>query len=450
MQLMTQFRKYAVASVIAAVVATLSLSTTAHAQFGIAGTRIGAVGGVKIDPDGVFSLASRNETSSSLNELKKELKLVPEEFNADGALRVVSLKRLEAALAEALKSGEMLPEEMQYLAGIQRIEYIFADEASHDILIAGPGESWKADQDGNIVGVKSGRPVVRLEDLIVALRATFGDKPETISCSIDPTQEGVARYNQLMARGGKTDLNAIKKALGLQAITITGVSGSSRLARVLVSADYQMKRLAMDLTASPVKGMPSYMDLLSKSGGLNSEAMPRFWLACNYEPLAKSQDGLAWQLRGAGVKAETGGDIYSADGSRTDTGKASPLGQEWANSMTKNYDAISKEMPIFGELRNVMDLCVISALMRRENLMAKAGCELPLLTSSASELQPSVLPVPKTTPTIVSTAKKLVQASGGVQIDAFGAAEKSETVAAVQDIRTQIVAADTKKWWWAK
>lgn len=443
------FRKYAIASVAAAVVATLSLTTSVHAQFGI-GARIGAVGGVKIDPDGVFSLASRNETSSALNELKKELKIVPNDFNAEGSLRIVSLKRLEAALAEAMKSGATLPDEMQYLAGIQRIEYIFADEASHDVLIAGPGESWKADQDGNIVGVKSGRPVVRLEDLIVALRATFTDKPETISCSIDPTQEGVARYNQLMARGGKTNLEAIKKALGQQAITITGVPGSSRLARVLVSADYQMKRLAMDLTASPVKGMPSYMDLLAKSGGINSEAMPRFWLACSYEPLAKSQDGLAWQLRGAGVKAETGEDVYAADGSRTDTGKASPLGQEWANSMTKNYDAISKEMPIFGELRNVMDLCVISALMRRENLLAKAGCELPLLTSASSQLQPNVLPVPKTTPTIVSTVRKLVQASGGVQVDAYGAAEKSETVAAVQDVRTQIAAADSNQWWWTK
>jgi hypothetical protein len=444
------FRKYGFAALLIVGAATFALAPSAHAQFNIGGTRIGAVGGVKIDPDGVFSVASRGETSQSLADLRKELKAPPSEFNAAGNVRVVSLKRLESALAEALKSGEALPEEMQYLAGIQRINYIFVDEESHDILIAGPGESWKADQDGNIVGAKSGRPVVRLEDLIVALRVTFADKPEPITCSIDPTQEGVARYNQLIARGGKTDLGAIKKALGLQAITITGVPGSSRLARVLVSADYQMKRLAMNLTESPVKGMPSYMEMLAKSGGPNVEAMPRWWLACNYEPLAKSQDGLAWELRGAGVKTETGEDVYSADGSRTDTGKASPLGQKWADSMTENYDAISEKMPIFGELRNVMDLCVISALMRRENLMAKAGCELPLLTSASSQLQPNVLPVPKTTPTITSTVKKLVQASGGVQIDAFGVAGKSETVTAVSDVRSQIVAADSKQWWWAK
>lgn len=444
------FRKYGFASLFIAVAATLSLTGSANAQFNIGGTRIGAVGGVMVDVDGVFSTASRAETSKSLGDLKKELKAIPAEFNAGGDIRVISLKRLEAALADAMKSGQPLPEEMQYLAGIQRINYIFVDEQSNDILIAGPGESWEADQDGNIVGVKTGRPVVRLEDLIVALRATFNDKPETISCSIDPSPEGVARYKQLIANSKNTNLGAIKKALGMQAITITGVPGSSRLARVLVSADYQMKQLAMNLTEAPVKGMPSFMEMLAKSGGLTSEAMPRFWLSCNYDPLAKSQDGLAWQLRGGGVKAETGEDVYAADGNRTDTGKANPLGQQWADSMTENYDAISEKMPIFGELRNVMDLCVISALMRRENLMAKAGCELPLLTSANSELQPSVLPVPKQTPTIVSTVKKLVQASGGVQVDAFGAASKSEMSPAVADVKNQIVAADNKKWWWTK
>ena len=33
--------------------------------------------------------------------------------------------------------------------------------------------------------------------------------------------------------------------------------------------------------------------------------MPRWWLACDYEPLARSEDGLAWELRGNGVQAKT-------------------------------------------------------------------------------------------------------------------------------------------------
>ena len=40
----------------------------------------------------------------------------------------------------------------------------------------------------------------------------------------------------------------------------------------------------------------------------------------------------------------------------------------------------------FGELRNVMDMCVISALIAKEQLLAKAGCELPTLWSQQSKL----------------------------------------------------------------
>ena len=442
-------RKYGFLAFFVAVAATLSLTSTARAQVGI-GNYIGAVGGVSVNPDGVFSTASKTEASRALSEFRKQIKDVPSEFNAKGELRVVSLKRLEAALADALEKGETLPDEMLFLAGIQRIEYVFVDDQAHDILLAGPGEAWTYDKECNVVGVTTGRPVVHLEDLIVALRATFAEQPEAITCSIDPTKEGVTRYHQLLARSGKTDLGAIKRALGMQVITVTGVPATTRLARVLVSADYQMKRLAMNLTPAPVKNMPSYMEMLANSPDLQLEAMPRWWLSCNYEPFARSEDGLAWRLRGPGVKAETGEDIYAADGSRIDNGTASPLGQKWADSMTRNYDAISEKMPVFGELRNVMDLCVISALIRRENLLAKAGCELPLLTQASSPLQPTVFPAPKQTPTIVSTVKRVVQASGGVQIDAFGVAAKAETVAQVREVRDGLVAADSKKWWWTK
>jgi len=38
-------------------------------------------------------------------------------------------------------------------------------------VLAGPGEGWKVADDGNVVGVTTGRPVLRLEDLLIALRS---------------------------------------------------------------------------------------------------------------------------------------------------------------------------------------------------------------------------------------------------------------------------------------
>ena len=51
---------------------------------------------------------------------------------------------------------------------------------------------------------------------------------------------------------------------------------------------------------------------------------PRWWMACNYEPVAKSEDGLAWELRGQGVKCMTENDIIAADGTAQATGKSQP------------------------------------------------------------------------------------------------------------------------------
>ena len=48
-------------------------------------------------------------------------------------------------------------------------------------------------------------------------------------------------------------------------------------------------------TFAELDRLGSYVDMI-KSQPKNM--MPRWWMACDYEPMAKSADGLAWQLRG--------------------------------------------------------------------------------------------------------------------------------------------------------
>src|SRR5690606_25999481 len=132
------------------------------------------------------------------------------------------------------------------------------------------------------------------------------------SCSIDPTPEGLQRLNEVLAqqRSSGQQLNparlepVLKEALGPQTITLTGVPPTSHFARVMVAADYHMKRLAMNVVPSPVRGLPSYLDLAKNSNELQT-SNPRWWLACNYDSIAKSENGLAWELRGPGVKTLT-------------------------------------------------------------------------------------------------------------------------------------------------
>ena len=82
------------------------------------------VGGVSIDARGVVN----NVRIDELNELKRErqraMQAVPGELKG-AAMRKVSLRQLEAAIAEHRKGGTPLSDDMRYLAGLQRIQYVF-------------------------------------------------------------------------------------------------------------------------------------------------------------------------------------------------------------------------------------------------------------------------------------------------------------------------------------
>jgi hypothetical protein len=403
-----------------------------------------AVGGVSVDADGVLG----QPIAAGRDELRqwylKGMKPIPEALQQPTEMRMVSLRALEAALAKTgAANAEELPTEIRYLAGIQRAQFLFVYPDSGDIVLAGPGEPWKVDEAGNVVGVTSGRPTLRLEDLLLALRTVENARQGGISVSIDPTEEGRLRLDGLLA--GKVAfsqelLNEIEKTLGPQRISLRGVPESSRFARTLVASDYKMKRIAMNLDPSPVKGLVSYLDLL-KSPPKNM--MPRWWMACDYEPLAKSDDGLAWELRGKGVKVLTEDEIVS-QGKVKGTGKASGPAQRWADAMTSKYEQLMAKEPVFGDLRNLMDLCVLAAVIRKEDLLAKARLELPTLTEATSKLGFVDCGTPKTVATQCSAMKRgrdfIITASGGVEINSWAIADKTTPSPQLNAVREKAAA----------
>ncbi len=434
-----------------AALSQFSLTHAGHSGF----SRIGAVGGVSIDADGVVGAPIAEARRELREHYLKAFKPIANELNQPVELRKISLKAIEEACAKAEKhTTYYLPDEIRFLAGIQRIQYVFVYPDENDIVLAGPGEGWKVDENANYVGVTTGRPVLRLEDLMVALRTVHDARQGGITVSIDPTEQGRVRYNELMrgvARFTADTAAAIEKAMGPQQIKITGVPDTSRFARMLFCSDYHMKRIAMKLDASPVKGLPSYVDMLKGSNAKNTNTMPRWWLACNYEPLAKSPDGLAWEIRGQGVKAMTEDEFIGDDGSVKGTGKANPAAQKWADLMTAKYDELSVKQPVFGELRNLMDLCVVAALITKEDMLAKARLEIPTLASKDSKMELTHWYAPKTVPTQVSATRGsgevIVTASGGVEITSWQVADKSVENAAVGQVRTQSSAKAGSLWW---
>ena len=366
------------------------------------------------------------------------------------------MRQLDEAIAEGLRNDRPLPDEIQCLGGLQRIQYVFVYPEQNDIVLAGYGEGWQVDSRGNLVGVTTGRPVLLLDDLLVALRTAQGASQGGITCSIDPTKEGLARLQEAAKTGlGLTPESAaqtLERVLGPQVVTIQGVPGYTHFARVLLAADFRMKRLGMNFEPSPVRGLPSYLHLIKGlSNAAQQNLLPRWWLTTDYEPLLTDGEGLAWELRGPGVKAMSEDDFVDAQGNKTQTGKSSPQAQKWADMMTAKYDELSVKEPIFGELRNCMDLAVVSALIVKERLAAKAGLELGVLLS-ADELATDEYLTPKLIDTrasfIETRSNYIISASGGVAINSWGAADRKKTSDDLAPVRKQVAEGRTKTWWW--
>src|SRR5690606_5969137 len=122
-----------------------------------------------------------------------------------------------------------------------------------------------------------------------------------------------------------------------------GVPDSSHFARVMVAADFRMKRLAMNFEQSPVRDMPSYLHLAQVDRGGLQNMLPRWWLAPKASPLQTTSDKMAWELKDLGVQCKTEEDFLNADGTRQHTGKAGAAVQKWADTFTAKYDDLAKQ-----------------------------------------------------------------------------------------------------------
>jgi hypothetical protein len=291
-----------------------------------------------------------------------------------------------------------------------------------------------------------------LDDLIVALRSAM-HKPSALSCSIDPTPQGRQNFTNLIGQMNRmpsdksTFAAAIREQVGPQTITVEGVPPTSHFARVMVAADYRMKRISMAFEPSPVRGLPSFMEMVS---GGSSNALPRFWLEPQYGSILRDGDGLAWEIRGGSVRAMAETDFVDAQNNKTPTGKADPVSARWAKLMTERYDELAVADPVFGQLRTCMDAAVVGTLIAKERLPAKVKNDFPALTG-AKGLPTVSVEAPKQVATQANFNKKgrnWVIAAGGVQINPWAICDKTETSQELTAVHGKSVAKARSSWWW--
>jgi hypothetical protein len=401
-------------------------------------------------------------------------------LNADIAkaspIRKVSLTRLERAVRDQLDQNRKPTDEMLRLAGLTRIRYVFYYPDSGDIVIAGPAEGWFQDLTGRFIGMASNRPTLELQDLVVALRAFAPGKDEhgVVSCSIDPTPEGLARMqkftkevagtiaasqvaaNQLSSDDVQTIVDGMRTSLGLQKVRITGVSPDTHFAQVMVEADYRMKLIGIGAEHPGVANLKSYVEL-AKPAQINRNALQRWWFVPQYDCVRLSEDRLAMEMVGDAVKLVGEDEVVGAEGQRTAQGKTGGSSQKFTYGFTQKYPELAKRKPIFAQLRNLIDMAVVAAHIQREDYYGKTGWDMEVFANE--ELFPvQVYKAPVEVDTVVTSLWKdhrlMTPVGGGVRIQAEQALESANLLpdehARVEKARDTIdlSGVEAGRWWW--
>jgi hypothetical protein len=363
----------------------------------------GGTGDIRPFPGGVFVDAAgtlrRRENTDAKSDLAAKRGRAPSHADAHSRtprraspLRYVSLPRLEREIARRQAAGLPLEQAMLTLAGLQRVKYVFVYPESGDLVLAGPAGDWRIDDAGRIVSTETAAPVVRLDDLLVLLRRGAEAADSRFGCSINPRQQALAKTQAFLASSSqkplqpgrrKQWLGELQSTVGQQDIEIFGIDPSTRLAIVLVEADYHMKLIGMGL-ADGVDGVDSYLDSVKTVAGAAPPPISvlRWWFTLHYDAITSSPNGDAFELIGQGVRVLSENELLAAQGQRVHTGQSDPLNRQFAESFTAHFAELAARYPVYGELRNVFDMAMAVALIHRERLAEDAGWQPGLLASN--------------------------------------------------------------------
>jgi hypothetical protein len=99
-----------------------------------------------------------------------------------------------------------------------------------------------------------------------------------------------------------------------------------------------------------------------------------------------------------------------------------------------------------------MDLCVVSALIAREDMLHRVKLELPSIVSEKEGARIQSFNAPKEVATQCSLTKSgnkfIINASGGVEINSWSVIEKFEEDADMGKLREKAAGKQGEAFWW--
>ena len=424
-------------------------------------------GGVEVDALGVLTNLKIPANAHELDQ--KRLQAAAASLNQDiqqpSNFRKVSLTRLEAEVAKLRAVNKPIPADMAFLGGLTQITHVFFYPETKDVVVAGPAEGIYINGLNRAVGMKTGRAAIQLQDLVVALRAFAPNGPKTqiISCSFDPTQEGLQRMQKAMQHVAKNFrpgdeeavVNLYKEATGYQTITIKGVSPKTHFAHTMAEADYAMKLIGLGLRDTPVK-ITTFVDK-TKPRFAKSNALTRWFFQPDYSCVHMTEDKRSMQLVGNGVKLVGEDESVSAAGNRKGRGAMNPASKAFTSSFTRMYGKLAEQDPLFAELRNLIDLSIVAAFIQKMDFYSQADWELATFGDESIVPVENRYPLKKVAPVInafykgssfmtpiaggVSIQPRVALNSDRINLDETGDIQKTRDSVAVDLL-------EDGQWWW--
>ena len=221
----------------------------------------------------------------------------------------------------------------------------------------------------------------------------------------------------------------------------------------MVEADYRMKLIGIGLERPPVK-MNSWIELTS-AGGVAANALQRWYFMPDYQCIRASEDDLAIELVGRGVKLVGADEAVLPDGRRMTADRTDRASKTFTETFTRKYAEIAARNPVYAQLRTLIDLAVLAAYLQEHDGYGRTHWDAAALRDE------QICTIERfQSPTVVEPAinavwrgnRLLTPIGGGVTLQPRMAldspnllVDEKGTVAAA---RGEKLAAPAGRWWW--
>jgi hypothetical protein len=117
---------------------------------------------------------------------------------------------------------------------------------------------------------------------------------------------------------------------------------------------------------------------------VSRNALQRWFFTPDYQCVRVSEDQLAMELVGQGVKLVGEDELVTSDGTRRQTGGAgNRASKAFVSDFTRKYEELAAVSPVYAQLRNLIDLAIAAAFIRQQDLHRKAGWPMATLGEEA-------------------------------------------------------------------